>query len=276
MFALIFLFITCSRLIDTLFICYFAIGFSLLRFMKHIFQSKDSTIVGRVHRFYADDGPSFLIDHWRKTFPAHSKNNHYGRPITVAATYMVLDRAKEDLIELARRPDLRMPAKGLTGAEIRAFSLDTIGYQLETYAPILNRLLHGLTGFQINEDAPSSAKLSDKHEPEFVATLASMPLHNQSQTSNYLQRMMGLTLHTSGCAERIVNILNSAHLSVSYGSTQSSLDNLSDDAEREMQEEVLKRPFNVNYDNLNVFQRVGDQTLGNSDKQTNGITAKLF
>jgi hypothetical protein len=169
-----------------------------------------------------------------------------------------------------------MPANGLTGAKVRAFSFDKIDYHLVTSAPTLNRLLHGLTGFRINEDAPPSAKLSDKHEPVFDAMLALMLLHNRSQTSNYLQRMIGLTLNASGCAKRIVNILNSIHLSLSYDSTQSSLDSLTTDASREVKEEANSHPFHVNYDNLNVFQRVGDQTLSNSDKQTNGVIATLF
>jgi len=38
------------------------------------------------------------------------------------ATNMVVGRAEEDHVEPAKLPDLRMPAKGLTGAEIRAFS----------------------------------------------------------------------------------------------------------------------------------------------------------
>jgi hypothetical protein len=45
-----------------------------------------------VHRFYHDHGPSFLINHWRKAFPAKSKNAHYGKPISMAATNMVVHR----------------------------------------------------------------------------------------------------------------------------------------------------------------------------------------
>ncbi|KAF9113160.1 hypothetical protein BGW39_003845, partial [Mortierella sp. 14UC] len=92
-------------------------GFSLLGFMKCIVRSDNPAIVGRVNRFYHDNGPSFLINHWRKAFPARSKNSHYGKPITMAATDMVVDRTQEDLVELAKLPDLRMPAEGLTGAE---------------------------------------------------------------------------------------------------------------------------------------------------------------
>ncbi|KAK3836827.1 MAG: hypothetical protein J3R72DRAFT_450264 [Linnemannia gamsii] len=159
-------------------------GHSLLSLVKCILWSRNPDIVARLHRFYHDNGPSFLINHWTKEFAANAKNAHYGKPITVAATKMVVDRAQENLVGLAKLPDPRMPAKSLTGAEIRAFSFDKIDYHLATSASTLNQLLHGLTGFQINEDAPPSAKLSDKHEPEFVATLASMLLHNRSQTSN--------------------------------------------------------------------------------------------
>lgn len=79
---------------------------------------------------------------------------------------------------------------------------------------------------------------------------------------------MGLTLHASGCAKRVVNILKGVHLPLSYGSIQSSLDSVTTDALRWEQQEVQFHPFYINYDNLNVFQPVSDQTLGNSYKLT--------
>ncbi|KAG0261519.1 hypothetical protein BGZ95_004211 [Linnemannia exigua] len=132
---------------------------------------------------------------------------------------------------------IRMPANKMTQAKVMAFSFDTIHCRVETGAPGLTRLLHGLIRKPHRPASNTSAKTDEQkpkklveQEQAMVGTISGMLVHRRSQKANYFQRMMGIYLHATGCPKRVVEMLAKAHFCTSYDSTLSAVKSLTQDA----------------------------------------------
>ncbi|ORY95117.1 hypothetical protein BCR41DRAFT_294660, partial [Lobosporangium transversale] len=85
-----------------------------------------------------------------------------------------------------------------------------------------------------------------------AATILSMLVKLRSQKSNYLQMMMGLHLHASGCPKRVINLLAAFGISVSHMTICTALKSLTTNSLQEVRLQVRKRPFFLVYDNINI------------------------
>ncbi|ORZ06532.1 hypothetical protein BCR41DRAFT_296188, partial [Lobosporangium transversale] len=108
-----------------------------------------------------------------------------------------------------------------------------------------------------------------------AATIFSMLVKLRSQKSNYLQMMMGLHLHASGCPKRVINLLAASGMSVSHMTICTALKSLTANSLEEVRFQVKKRHFFLVYDNINIANRKYDQRSNNLDSFDNGTTSTI-
>ncbi|KAK3811650.1 MAG: hypothetical protein J3R72DRAFT_530181 [Linnemannia gamsii] len=178
---------------------------------------------------------------------------------------------------------IRMSANKMTQAKVMAFSFDTLHCRVETGAPGLTRLLHGLIR-KPHRPASNTTAATDEQKPKklveqeqtMVGTISGMLIHCRSQKANYFQRMMGIYLHATGCLKRVVEMLAKAHFCTSYDATLSAVKSLTQDALALVRKFVQERDWFLVYDNINIFNKKADQRGNNTDTMENGTTATVI
>ncbi|KAG0196083.1 hypothetical protein BGX28_000146 [Mortierella sp. GBA30] len=279
-------------------------GFTLRTFLLAAVQCEDSDVRGRVGMFEAHGGPAALINEWATKLD----NKNADTTFVEAATDVVIARARKDIRRVCDNKKLATPASKLTHAQVEGFSLDPIEKELKKSAPCLLRLLRGLAYKEkrlrknkkmkeiekkkTEKEKGKGKKVMERDDDEddeddedlpypkgeittIVTTIASMLIFRQSQQSNQLQMTFGLYFAATRCPKRVVNVLASIGLCVSAMTVHNALVQLSDDMMRMVQEAVLKCPFFILFDNINMANKKHDQRTNNVDTFENGITATI-
>ncbi|ORZ26785.1 hypothetical protein BCR41DRAFT_318866 [Lobosporangium transversale] len=238
---------------------------SLRQFLSDVFESRHRVVQESVKRFYANSGPAFIVETWKSQLESEKAHNKAYDDLGRAAADIVVDGAKRELEELTKTDDLRLPAKNLSPKVVQEFSLNLINKKLES-APLLFKIISNLT---------SVNPYSIEKAPAIRVTIVSMLVKLCSQKSSYLQMMMGLHLHASGCPKRVINLLAVSGLSVSHMTICTALRSLTRNSLQEVRSQVRKRPWYLLYDNIDMASRKYDQRSNNLDSFDNGTTATI-
>ncbi|KAF8916351.1 hypothetical protein BGZ58_005316, partial [Dissophora ornata] len=241
----------------------YAEKFTLRTFLLELFKSDDSDINDIAQRFYGKGGPGMLFKLWLRRFcqKSHTRN------LLEAATEEVIKEVQDEIRDFSHDPELRAPHNTVTREAIEKFSLDFIVEQYRRKAPRVFSILNGLA---------TANTETTKDMTTFTGTVGGILLFHVSRRSNYLQRMMGLFLYSTGTPRRVFEVLSKAGLSVSYTSTLEALRSLTSDALKRVSEEVKVNPWILVYDNINIASRKSDQRFGNVDFFQNGATATII
>ncbi|KAF9898852.1 hypothetical protein BX616_003542, partial [Lobosporangium transversale] len=236
---------------------------SLAQLLLDIFNSDDQDIKRSVQSFYKNKGSASIVKVWALQLKSKRSYNGYDY-LSKAAADIVVEGAKSELEQLTWTNDLRLPANNLSPTVVQKFSLTLIEKKL--VSPLLFKIIYNLT------------RVDDKHTkyaPAVAATILSMLVKLRSQKSNYLQMMMGLHLHASGCPKRVINLLAAFGISVSHMTICTALKSLTTNSLQEVRLQVRKRPFFLVYDNINIANRKYDQRSNNLDSFDNGTTSTI-
>lgn len=103
-----------------------------------------------------------------------------------------------------------------------------------------------------------------------------MMIFMSSQKVNAFQMIMGLFLHSTGCPKRVLRILSSLGLSISYSQVQNVLRSLTKDARERANLAALTNDFFVIYDNINIPNKHHHQRIDKRDTFENGTAATLI
>ncbi|KAG0316399.1 hypothetical protein BG000_004876, partial [Podila horticola] len=163
---------------------------------------------------------------------------------------------------------LRVERSGFSASSIGKFSVAHINQRLESKAPLIFKILQGLT----------KKKGSTDNRQRFLAvpTIGSILAFTQSNRSRYLQLTMGLYLYSAGCTRKVIDTLHGAGLCVSFPTVNRLLENLTEDALKNVKLAAKQDPWLLVYDNINFSKRKYDQRIGNADDFISGTTATMI
>ncbi|KAF9976059.1 hypothetical protein BGZ75_000347 [Mortierella antarctica] len=257
---------------------------SVRDFLLGIFESQNSEIKHGVSSFESKDGPAVIVHYWKKKLRYRGDDKSFAE----AAVDVVLDRTKSELNKVCDIGRLRVSADESPWVA-HDFSMSHIENELMEWAPLLMRTITGMTEKKPKKQDAAMAKkqaqereptikqysLMAKPDPTLAITISSMLVHRTSHQSNYLQMMMGLYFASVKCPKRVVTTLSAAHFCVCHQTSQNALKALSEHNVRKAQQAVLKLPWSLLYDNINMGNRKYDQRVHNTDTFENGTTATI-
>ncbi|KAF9275432.1 hypothetical protein BGZ74_004019 [Mortierella antarctica] len=174
-----------------------------------------------------------------------------------------------ELTLLAKDTSLHSTSASLTQKKATEYSLDRLASKYRAKAPNLFNLLHGLA---------SNNSESSRDPNVVVPHILGMLLITKSKSSNYLPRIFGIFLYSTGALRQVMDVLSKTGFTVSYNSVMSSLTSLTNDALLRVQKLVLNQDmwFFIVFDNINISLRKLDQRLNNLDEFESGAAASLI
>ncbi|CAO3568653.1 unnamed protein product [Mortierella alpina] len=235
-------------------------GLSLSEFLESITNSQDERVKIHVGLFYSKGGAVKIIKLWM------SKCTQNQAMAQVATSYVV-NMARGELVDLSKSKQLHLPRDGITASDVDKFSLAHIQHVLQTKAPVLTKILRGLT--ELRPAGPRQRTLAFPVIGSIVATAF-------CRTSNYLQMEMGLYFYSAGCTRKVIDTLYGTGLCVSFSTINRLLVNLTDDAKKVVRHAAKHEPFLLVYDNINLAKRKHDQRIDNLDDFENGTAATMI
>ncbi|KAF9568130.1 hypothetical protein EC968_002988, partial [Mortierella alpina] len=162
---------------------------------------------------------------------------------------------------------LHLERVDISASKVNKFSLERINSVFQSTAPIVFRILHGLT---------SSSPSGSRQRALALPVVGSILAFSLRRSSNYLQLLLGLYFYSSGCTRKVINTLHGAGLCVSFPTINRLLKDLTSDAKMEVKLVAKREPFLLVYDNINLAKRKHDQRIDNLDDFENGTTATMI
>ncbi|KAF9945827.1 hypothetical protein BGZ70_003540 [Mortierella alpina] len=183
------------------------------------------------------------------------------------ATSYVVNMARNELVNLSKSKYLHLSRDGFTASDVDNFSLARIQHVLQTKAPVLTKILRGLT--ELKPAGPRQRSLA-------LPVIGSIVATTFCRTSNYLQVEMGLYFYSAGCTRKVIDTLHGTGLCVSFSTINRLLEDLTKNAKKVVRLAAKREPFLLVYDNINLAKRKHDQRVDNLDDFENGTTATMI
>ena len=106
------------------------------------------------------------------------------------------------------------------------------------------------------------------------ALALSMLYYSWSSSLRKMQTWLGCYLHTSGAKVHVIDLFQQYGISVSHQSVNGILETLANEQRKKLKEvgaDIINKPLNMVYDNINIHEKVAQQRGDSQDKQFNGI-----
>ncbi|KAF8923736.1 hypothetical protein BGZ47_004543, partial [Haplosporangium gracile] len=159
--------------------------------------------------------------------------------------------ANKELSKLAVDKHLRVERSDFSASSVNKFSVAHINRCIETKAPLIFKILQGLT---TKKDSTNTRQRSLA-----VPVIGSILAFTRCNRSRYLQLMMGLYLYSAGCTRKVIDILHGTGFCVSFPTINRLLENLTKDALKTIKLMAKRNPWLIVYDNINFAKRKYDQ-----------------
>jgi hypothetical protein len=236
---------------------------SLRKFLEKIIDCENEKVKRHVGLFYSNQGHIHITKLWMAKHPKDTQ-------LANLAVSFVLPLARQELLVLVMDKHLHVERPSMAASSVSTFSMIYINQRLAASAPLILRILQGLTG----PKRPASANLRKRSLA--VPIIGSILAFNQCNRSRYLQIMMGLYLYSAGCTRKVIDVLHGASLSISFPTINRLLKDLTEAALNRVKKAAERNTWFFVYDNINFPKRKYDQRVGNADGFESGTTATMI
>nr|VWO98011.1 Type 1 capsular polysaccharide biosynthesis protein J (CapJ) [Ganoderma boninense] len=214
--------------------------------------------------------PKLLLTWWK---PPRSPNSHKSRPqgarnvMEAFAKRVVEDLAHEELGQID--PLLRASGDDLSKDDLTKLSLDNLETDMRTRAPTLWTLLENLckTPTQVKVKAITSKR---------VLTIMSMLAYTRSHFCNRMQRLLGIYFKFKGVTAKGCDTLHALGISMSAKWITNSVEAISSEAMKEVQQLIHTHASFLSYDNVYMTFRIFSQRIEKNGTQTAGTAATVY
>ncbi|KAI1784039.1 hypothetical protein LXA43DRAFT_898167 [Ganoderma leucocontextum] len=216
--------------------------------------------------------PGLLVTWWK---PPRSPNSHKSRP--QGARSVMEDFAKQVVEELTREelgkidPLLRASDDRLSRDDLTKIRLDDLESEMRTRAPTLWTLLENLckTPQQLKAKV---MKPTSKRILSIISTLS----YTRSHLCNRVQRLLGIYFKFKGLTAKGCDTLHALGITMSAKWITNSVETLSAEAMKEVQQLIQTHASFLSYDNVYMSFRIFSQRLEKNGHQTAGTAATVY
>lgn len=114
------------------------------------------------------------------------------------------------------------------------------------------------------------------HCPQIVITIVAMLQYSRSSANSKFQKMISIYLKSAGVPAKVVDLLHSFGLAMSYKWAEEAVRTLSAEALKQIAEDVKNFSFVTIYDNLNIARKVYSQRVDHQSAFENGTAATII
>ncbi|PIL35268.1 hypothetical protein GSI_01993 [Ganoderma sinense ZZ0214-1] len=214
--------------------------------------------------------PKLLLTWWK---PPRSPNSHKSRPqgarnvMEAFAKHVIEDLAHEELGKID--PLLRASGDDLSKDDLTKLNLDNLESDMRMRAPTLWSLLENLC-------KPLQQSKVKAIASKRVLSIISMLSYTRSHFCNRIQRLLGIYFKFKGLTAKGCDTLHALGISMSAKWITNSVETISSEAMKEVQELIHTHASFLSYDNVYMTFRIFSQRLEKNGHQTAGTAATVY
>ncbi|KAF9537692.1 hypothetical protein CPC08DRAFT_808667 [Agrocybe pediades] len=216
-----------------------------------------------------------ILQRWYK--PPRRANEGRGRRPTGAretlhkfAFSCILDKVDEEMHTSAHL--FASPSTELSEKHLLSLDFQDLQDKVQVDAPVLWKIIKHAATSQRKE-----VPVQKKNNPDLVAVscIAQMQ-YSRSRHQNKFQKVWSMYFKACGLSARAFDAVHALGLSMSHRWAIDAYGTLSDRAMKEVQQAVLKKPWHISHDNVNIPLRVFSQRLDNQSRFISATAATIW